>query len=45
MYKVNAPEAGAVKLVKIVLAAAQEVAKAIKGLENLRRSRRVLDAQ
>jgi len=43
MYRVTAPEAGAVKLVEIVLASAEEVSKAINGLRNLKRSRRVLD--
>lgn len=43
MYKVAMPEVNALKLAEIVLAASEEVNKAIQGMKNLKRSRRILD--
>ena len=43
MYKVRMPEPSAQKLAEIVLATSEEVNKAIQGMKNLKRSRRILD--
>jgi len=43
MCKVCAPDANSIKLAEIILAASEEIRKAIKGLKNLKRSRRILD--